>query len=188
MCVYVCVFVIWLKYHNMCLLCVCVCSESRCMYIDWSITTWSWLFSRGNELQKDYDNWYIMIHIKISKWVLIYKYYSELLIYGINVSLFAYEITTYPIIMITSGNELNTCNGISKTGIVITNINMIVINFKLSIDIGMSFPAYSFRRCMTDKHNFWISIKYWNKILTWRPYGSHMGPIWYTWVPYGPHI
>ena len=31
-------------------------------------------------------------------------------------SLFAYEITTYPIIMITSANELNTCNGISKTG------------------------------------------------------------------------
>ena len=31
-------------------------------------------------------------------------------------SLFAYEITTYPIIMITSGNELNTYNGISKTG------------------------------------------------------------------------
>ena len=31
-------------------------------------------------------------------------------------SLFAYEFTTYPIIMITSGNELNTCNGISKTG------------------------------------------------------------------------
>ena len=44
--------------------------------------------------------------------------------------------------------------------IVIANINIIVINFKLSIDIGMSFPAYSFRGCMTDKRNFWISIKY----------------------------
>ena len=50
--------------------------------------------------------------------------------------------------------------------IVIANIKkIIVIHFKMSIDIGMSFPDYSFRECMTGKHNFWFSIRYYNKIL-----------------------